>query len=109
MGKCMPCEHWVSLHKLFELVRFLILLCDQGYFQILFSCIEKLLAFLNVKSIVLPAAVEAESIWTDHKFGFERMKPDQLSKYRRSCCQMVTFKGTSMLQKMVRQCRVINT
>lgn len=49
----------------------------QGYFQILFSCIEKLLAFLNVKSIVLPAAVEAESIWTD-KFGFERMKPDQV-------------------------------
>lgn len=80
----------------------------KGYFQILFSCIEKLLAFLNVKSLVLPAAVEAESIWTD-KFGFERMKPDQLSKYRRSCCQMVTFKGTSMLHKMVRQCRVINT
>lgn len=31
----------------------------------------------------------------------------QLTKYRRSCCQMVTFKGTSMLQKMVPQCRVI--
>ncbi|KAB1221200.1 Chromodomain-helicase-DNA-binding protein 4 [Morella rubra] len=79
----------------------------KGYFQILFSCIEKLLSFLNVKSLVLPAAEEAESIWTD-KFGFERMKPDQLSRYRRSCYQMVTFKGTSMLQKMVRQCRVIS-
>ena len=98
----------------------------------LFSCIERLLAFLNVKSLVLPAAEEAESIWTD-KFGFERMKTEQvcyhvfahyilacfqtfitflytmlqLTKYRRSCCQMVTFKGTSMLQKMVPQCRVI--
>ncbi|KAG7961200.1 hypothetical protein I3843_09G004200 [Carya illinoinensis] len=80
----------------------------KGYFQILFSCIEKLLSFLNVKSLVLPAAEEAESIWTD-KFGFERMKPEQLSKYRRSCCHMVTFKGTSMLQKMVRQYRVIDT
>lgn len=49
----------------------------QGYFQILFSCIEKLLSFLNVKSLVLPAAEEAESIWTD-KFGFERMKPEQV-------------------------------
>ncbi|XP_018850599.1 uncharacterized protein LOC109013101 isoform X2 [Juglans regia] len=80
----------------------------KGYFQILFSCIEKLLSFLNVKSLVLPAAEEAESIWTD-KFGFERLKPDQLSKYRSCCCQMVTFKGTSMLQKMVRQCRVIDS
>uniref|UniRef100_A0A2N9FL76 Pectinesterase n=1 Tax=Fagus sylvatica TaxID=28930 RepID=A0A2N9FL76_FAGSY len=78
----------------------------KGYFQILFSCIERLLAFLNVKNLVLPAAEEAVAIWTD-KFGFEKMKPDQLIKYRRSCCQMVTFKGTSMLQKMVPQCRVI--
>ncbi|KAG6690198.1 hypothetical protein I3842_10G002300 [Carya illinoinensis] len=78
----------------------------KGYFQILFSCIEKLLSFLNVKNLVLPAAEEAESIWKD-KFGFERLKPDQLRKYSSCCCQMVTFKGTSMLQKMVRQCRVM--
>ncbi|XP_023539466.1 uncharacterized protein LOC111800114 isoform X2 [Cucurbita pepo subsp. pepo] len=77
----------------------------KGYFQTLFSCIERLLAFLNVKCLVLPAAEEAESIWTE-KFGFERIKPDQLSCYRRTCCQMVTFKGTSMLQKMVPSCRV---
>lgn len=50
----------------------------QGYFQLLFSCIEKLLAFLHVKSIVLPAAEEAESIWTD-KFGFNKINPDQVS------------------------------
>ncbi|KAG2682834.1 hypothetical protein I3760_10G002400, partial [Carya illinoinensis] len=67
---------------------------------------SKALPYLNVKNLVLPAAEEAESIWTD-KFGFERLKPDQLRKYRSCCCQMVTFKGTSMLQKMVRQCRVM--
>ncbi|KAJ7976876.1 Zinc finger, FYVE/PHD-type [Quillaja saponaria] len=79
----------------------------KGYFQTLFSCIERLLAFLNVKSIVLPAAEEAESIWID-KFDFKKIKPDQLSNYRKSCCHMVTFKGTSMLQKMVSSCRILN-
>ncbi|KAF2289837.1 hypothetical protein GH714_038864 [Hevea brasiliensis] len=54
----------------------------KGYFQLLFSCIEKLLAFLNVQSLVLPAAEEAESIWTD-KFGFQKIKPDQLFILRR--------------------------
>ncbi|PQQ19766.1 uncharacterized protein Pyn_35092 [Prunus yedoensis var. nudiflora] len=80
----------------------------KGYFQLLFSCIEKLLAFLSVKSLVLPAAEEAESIWTD-KFGFTKIMPDQLTNYRRTCYQMVTFKGTSMLHKKVPECRVVNT
>ncbi|KAJ4844748.1 hypothetical protein Tsubulata_046099 [Turnera subulata] len=79
----------------------------KGYFQLLFSCIEKLLAFLNVQSLVLPAAQEAESIWTG-KFGFQKMHPDQLSKYRKSCCQMLMFEGTSMLQKDVPPCQIIN-
>ncbi|KAK3445476.1 hypothetical protein EUGRSUZ_A01604 [Eucalyptus grandis] len=76
---------------------------DQGYFQLLFSCIQKLLGFLNVRSLVLPAAAEAESIWTD-KFGFVKMELDQLTSYRKICSQMVTFKGTSMLQKPVPRC-----
>ncbi|XWS59590.1 hypothetical protein CRYUN_Cryun08bG0135100 [Craigia yunnanensis] len=80
----------------------------KGYFQLLFCCIEKLLAFLNVKNLVLPAAEEAESIWTD-KFGFKKLRPDQLSEYKKSCCQMVIFKGTSMLQKEVSPCRVVNS
>ncbi|XP_022767224.1 uncharacterized protein LOC111311793 isoform X2 [Durio zibethinus] len=79
----------------------------KGYFQLLFSCIEKLLAFLSVKNIVLPAAEEAESIWTD-KFGFKKLTPDQLSEYKKSCCQMVIFKGTLMLQKEVLPCRDVN-
>ncbi|XP_043699652.1 remodeling and spacing factor 1-like [Telopea speciosissima] len=77
----------------------------QGYFQSLFSCIERLLGFLHVKTLVLPAADEAESIWTK-KFGFMKIAPDELSKLRRDC-QMMTFQGTSMLQKPVPKCRVV--
>ncbi|KAJ4979324.1 hypothetical protein NE237_010104 [Protea cynaroides] len=77
----------------------------QGYFQSLFSCIERLLGFLRVEKLVLPAADEAESIWTE-KFGFTKIAPDELSKMRREC-QMMTFQGTSMLQKPVPKCRVV--
>ncbi|GMJ02950.1 hypothetical protein like AT2G36720 [Hibiscus trionum] len=80
----------------------------KGYFQLLFSCIEKLLGLLNVKNIVLPAAEEAESIWTD-KFGFKKVTAEQLSEYRKSGYQMVIFKGTSMLQKEVPPCQVVNS
>ncbi|XP_052172483.1 increased DNA methylation 1-like isoform X2 [Diospyros lotus] len=72
----------------------------KGYFQILFSCIEKLLASFNVKNLVLPAADQAVSIWTD-KFGFERIPPEQLSNYNKTYGQMMTFKGTCMLQKVI--------
>ncbi|XP_059646794.1 uncharacterized protein LOC132293362 isoform X2 [Cornus florida] len=78
----------------------------KGYFQILFSCIERLLAFLNVRTFVLPAAEEAESIWTQ-KFGFEKIPSEQLDNFRKDVSQMMTFKGTSMLQKKVPQCRMI--
>ncbi|XP_042489983.1 uncharacterized protein LOC122069958 [Macadamia integrifolia] len=77
----------------------------QGYFQSLFSCIERLLGFLHVKNLVLPAADEAESIWTK-KFGFTKIAPDELSKLRREY-QMMTFQGTSMLQKPVPKFRVL--
>ncbi|XP_057742416.1 increased DNA methylation 1-like [Arachis stenosperma] len=80
----------------------------KGYFQTLFSCIERLLAFLNVKNFVLPAAEEAISIWTD-KFGFSLMKPEQLSNYRKTFGQMMAFKGTIMLEKPVPSCRIVNT
>ncbi|CAJ1955845.1 unnamed protein product [Sphenostylis stenocarpa] len=50
----------------------------QGYFQCLFSCIETLLRSLNVKNLVLPAADEAESIWTG-KFGFSKLPQDEVS------------------------------
>lgn len=79
----------------------------KGYFQLLHSCIEKLLAFLNVKSYVLPATDEAKSIWTE-KFGFSKIPEQQLLNYRKICWQMIGFKGTSMLEKPVPKCRIIN-
>ncbi|KAK4730869.1 hypothetical protein R3W88_023857 [Solanum pinnatisectum] len=78
----------------------------QGYFQLLLSCIEKLLAFLNVRRFILPSAVEAMSIWTE-KFGFKEIPPDLLVSYKKNCWQLITFKGTCMLEKMVPKCRII--
>ncbi|KAH0929933.1 hypothetical protein HID58_015660 [Brassica napus] len=71
----------------------------QGYFQCLFDCIERLLGSLNVKHLVLPAADEAKSIWTD-KFGFTKMTEEEMKEYRRDFSVMV-FHGTSMLRKTV--------
>ncbi|KAL8152623.1 hypothetical protein V2J09_010383 [Rumex salicifolius] len=73
----------------------------KGYFQALFSCIEGLLSSLNVETLVLPAAEEAKSIWTD-KFGFRTMTHERVFKYRRSY-QLTAFSGTSWLEKPVRQ------
>ncbi|KFK34619.1 hypothetical protein AALP_AA5G169500 [Arabis alpina] len=71
----------------------------RGYFQGLFGCIENLLSSLNVENLLLPAAEEAESIWTK-KFGFTKMSEQQLQKYQREV-QLTIFKGTSMLEKKV--------
>ncbi|CAI8614386.1 unnamed protein product [Vicia faba] len=53
---------------------------EKGYFQVLLSCIERLLSSLNVEKLVLSAAGDAESICTK-KLGFYKMSEDQLSKY----------------------------
>ncbi|KAM4084156.1 hypothetical protein ACB094_08G110900 [Castanea mollissima] len=71
----------------------------QGYFQSLFSCIERLLSSLNVRNLVLPAADEAESIWTN-KFGFNKVTQDELNKFKKHY-HTVIFQGTSVLQKSV--------
>lgn len=52
----------------------------QGYFQALFGCIEMLLHSLHVKNLVLPAAEEAESIWTK-KLGFRKMTDERVSLF----------------------------
>lgn len=54
---------------------------SQGYFRLLFACIEKLLGSLQVKHFVLHAADEAESIWIN-KFGFSRISPEKVSSIR---------------------------
>ncbi|KAM7464088.1 hypothetical protein LguiA_032209 [Lonicera macranthoides] len=69
----------------------------KGYFQALFSCIESLLLNMNVGNLVLPAAEEAQSIWTK-KLGFKRMSDERLSKLTKDL-QLTIFKGTSMLEK----------
>ncbi|CAI9762037.1 unnamed protein product [Fraxinus pennsylvanica] len=71
----------------------------KGYFQALFSCIERLLSSMNVKTLVLPAAEEAESMWTK-KLGFRKMSDEQMFKYTR-ILQLTIFKGTSLLEKEV--------
>ncbi|XP_010940549.1 uncharacterized protein [Elaeis guineensis] len=71
----------------------------QGYFQSLFSCIERLLVTLKVKHFVLPAADEAESIWTK-KFGFTKITSDELHKYLNGA-RTTVFQGTSTLHKPV--------
>ncbi|CAH2060374.1 unnamed protein product [Thlaspi arvense] len=71
----------------------------QGYFQCLFACFERLLGSLNVKHLVLPAADEAKSIWTD-KFGFSKMTEEEVKEYRKDFSVMI-FHGTSMLRKTV--------
>ena len=66
----------------------------QGYFQALFSCIERVLISLKVKHFVLSAAHEAEGIWMN-KFGFSRIPPEEVSyesatvvMVRAECCIM---------------------
>lgn len=77
----------------------------QGYFQSLFCCIEKLLGFLNVKTLVLPSASEAQAIWTN-KFGFSMMTEEEQNKYRNDYPLMI-FQGTAMLQKPAPRCRIV--
>ncbi|XP_024971954.1 uncharacterized protein LOC112510829 isoform X2 [Cynara cardunculus var. scolymus] len=72
----------------------------KGYFQALFFCIEELLLSLGVEILVLPAAEEAESIWTK-KLGFRKMSDERYSQYSRDI-QLTIFKGTSMLEKELR-------
>ncbi|XP_076901496.1 uncharacterized protein LOC143555913 isoform X2 [Bidens hawaiensis] len=69
----------------------------KGYFQALFFCIEELLLSLGVELLVLPAAEEAESIWTK-KLGFRKMSDDRYTEFARDI-QLTIFKGTSMLEK----------
>ncbi|XP_052109267.1 uncharacterized protein LOC127744202 [Arachis duranensis] len=71
----------------------------KGYFQCLFSCMERLLASLNVKHLVLPAAEEAESIWTS-KFGFTKLEQEEINNYKKFY-RMMIFQGTSLLHKPV--------
>ncbi|KAL7091954.1 hypothetical protein ACP275_12G136300 [Erythranthe tilingii] len=71
----------------------------KGYFRALFSCIERLLSSMSVKHLVLPAAEEAEPMWTN-KLGFRKMSNEQMLRYTRDF-QLTIFNGTSLLEKEV--------
>ncbi|KAL9688704.1 hypothetical protein QQ045_033128 [Rhodiola kirilowii] len=72
----------------------------QGYFQVLFSCIEKVLASLKIPKIVLPSAEESKSIWTD-KFGFTEIGQKEFKKLKKKHWQVMSFQGTTMLERGV--------
>ncbi|CDP07019.1 unnamed protein product [Coffea canephora] len=72
---------------------------SSGYFQSLFFCIENLLASLNVRDLVLPAAPEAECIWKN-KFGFQKIRAEQLKQFKKDY-QMMIFQGTTVLHRSV--------
>ncbi|KAL5211167.1 hypothetical protein ABZP36_022014 [Zizania latifolia] len=68
-----------------------------GYFQALFSCIERMLASLKIKHFMLPAAQEAEGIWMK-KFGFSKISQEQSEAYLNGA-HLTIFHGTSNLYK----------
>ncbi|KAJ4788421.1 Acyl-CoA N-acyltransferase with RING/FYVE/PHD-type zinc finger protein [Rhynchospora pubera] len=68
-----------------------------GYFQALFGCMERMLIDLKVRHFLLPAAEEAESIWTK-KFGFSRITSVQVEEYLKGA-HLTAFRGTSSLHK----------
>ncbi|XP_020263567.1 increased DNA methylation 1-like [Asparagus officinalis] len=70
-----------------------------GYFGALFSCLEKLLASLQVKHLILPSVVETESIWT-RKFGFSRVTQDYLNNHLKGV-RLTTFEGTTLFWRPV--------
>ncbi|KAI3687860.1 hypothetical protein L1987_81563 [Smallanthus sonchifolius] len=72
----------------------------KGYFKLFFTCFEKLLSFLKIKKLVVPAAEEAKAMWTN-KFGFRKVTPIEQSEYRQKQTSMVAFSGTCLLEKKV--------
>ncbi|KAL5225641.1 hypothetical protein ABZP36_012280 [Zizania latifolia] len=68
-----------------------------GYFQALFSCIERILISLKIKHFMLPAAHEAEGIWMK-KFGFSKIPQEQSEAYLNGA-HLTIFHGTSNLYK----------
>uniref|UniRef100_A0A0E0L6P9 Zinc finger PHD-type domain-containing protein n=1 Tax=Oryza punctata TaxID=4537 RepID=A0A0E0L6P9_ORYPU len=70
-----------------------------GYFQALFSCIERMLISLKIKHFMLPAAQEAEGIWMN-KFGFSKIPQEQSEAYLNGA-HLTIFHGTSNLYKAI--------
>ena len=50
----------------------------QGYFQALYTCIERVLSLLQVKNLMLPTVVEGDESLQTSKFKFHKMEQDEL-------------------------------
>ncbi|KAD4384418.1 hypothetical protein E3N88_24586 [Mikania micrantha] len=99
----------------------------KGYFKLFFTCFEKLLSFLKIKKLVIPAAEEAKAMWIN-KFGFKKVTPMEVcvlsydilvspifntvvlirfwvqkSEYRQKQTSMVAFSGTCLLERVIHE------
>ncbi|KAK9079323.1 hypothetical protein SSX86_000994 [Deinandra increscens subsp. villosa] len=72
----------------------------KGYLQVFFICFERLLSFLRVKKLVVPAADDTKAMWI-RKFGFSKLNLETLIEYRQTHTAMVEFPGTTLLQRNI--------
>ncbi|KAK9079325.1 hypothetical protein SSX86_000996 [Deinandra increscens subsp. villosa] len=72
----------------------------KGWFKVFFTCFEKVLSFLKIKKLVIPAAEDMKAVWIN-KFGFRTLTGLERSAYRQSQTSMVAFDGTCLLEKAV--------
>ncbi|KAL8158502.1 hypothetical protein V2J09_000039 [Rumex salicifolius] len=77
-----------------------------GYFQALYSCIERLLKELDVKHLWLPAADEAKPLWTS-RFGFSEFPRDEFVELKKRFALMI-FDGTCALRKPISEEHVVS-
>ncbi|KAL9247563.1 hypothetical protein vseg_020981 [Gypsophila vaccaria] len=71
----------------------------KGYFQCLYSCLERSLKDLGVKNLLIPSAEETKSLWIN-RFGFNMIPREELNKLT-GVYPLMNFDGTSMLCKLI--------
>ncbi|XP_076915384.1 increased DNA methylation 1-like [Bidens hawaiensis] len=74
----------------------------KGFFHVFMVCFERLLSYIKVKKIVIPAATDAIDMWIK-SFGFTKVPPKMLAYYRETYTSMVAFQDTTLLQRDVPQ------
>ncbi|KAG6401516.1 hypothetical protein SASPL_138374 [Salvia splendens] len=70
----------------------------KGYFQALFSCIERFLSSMTVKHLVLPAAEEAEPMWTN-KLGFRKTSHEKVKAEVHERLSANNFQGDILVRE----------
>nr|XP_043636663.1 increased DNA methylation 1-like isoform X2 [Erigeron canadensis] len=72
----------------------------KGYFRLFLTYFETLLSEYKIKKLVLPAADKVQAMWIE-RFGFSVVTDAQLREYQQVHTAMITFKGTTLLEKVV--------